>query len=530
MIKLYDSGFEFDNLDPVVPKEEILSKDVPADSKCDISDYSSMSCYEDDIWILDLYYAKLNIGSSLRKLNFNSIVSIDIKAKIKEHLYITLLNRYSLEELRKRLYTLTMFANYLSSNYSAEAISDINPMHIEYYYHHLMNSNLTQKTIFYRWMTVKAFFVFIENSLIVEKMKLYDVKYPEYIQNDNKYIDEYVVNQLDEVLQKREIPLHYRLLYWLLRLYPSRCTEMLSTPIECLKVYRENTYVFSTKVFKTSGRDENGTPKLLLLDTTEATQNYLHKLIVAQQKAAKKIYKELPELGDFLFLTRKSHYNSLIKNYELDTRYMLLKTASFNRFLASTIKRYNILDEEGNVPIVTSHHLRHNAITDRVESKLFRPIDLRPMTLHANEEMFNKAYYHQSPEEIIKKSEEVRKYITGETVVFAGKVVGSKNDRIFDRFLKNPFAFSLNHMGICADIRSCSKDKLECLSCAYFIPNCDDLSYFESSLLDWKQKYEIACKVKNEYMQENAQYNIILFEKVIKKIVDTVNKGGRVNE
>lgn len=83
MIKLYDSGFEFDDLDPVVPKEEILSKDVPADSKCDISDYSSMSCYEDDIWILDLYYAKLNIGSTLRKLNFNSIVSIDIKAKIR---------------------------------------------------------------------------------------------------------------------------------------------------------------------------------------------------------------------------------------------------------------------------------------------------------------------------------------------------------------------------------------------------------------------------------------------------------------
>lgn len=174
---------------------------------------------------------------------------------------------------------------------------------------------------------------------------------------------------------------------------------------------------------------------------------------------------------------------------------------------------------------LTSHMFRHNAITDRLETKLFRPIDLRPMTLHANEQMVNKAYHHKNTEEIIKQSQDIEEKITGETVLFKGKIVNSLDDKAFEPFLRNKFAFSLNHMGICADSRACDKDKLQCFNCKYFIPNCDDLGYFKEQLEEWHKKLIIAEKIKNDNYTENIKYNISLFENVIKKIEKQLAKG-----
>ena len=73
-------------------------------------------------------------------------------------------------------------------------------------------------------------------------------------------------------------------------------------------------------------------------------------------------------------------------------------------------------------------------------------------------------------------------------------------------------------MGICADSRSCCKDKLQCLECKYFIVDCDNLGYFEEQLQEWKKKLIVAEKTKNEIYGENVKYNISLYEKVIEKI------------
>lgn len=504
------------NLFKIQNSESLNFKSLRYTWENNISDYSSKSTYEDNVWILDKYYRQHNVSNSLRKYIFSKWPSIEESLDVKSYIYVCILNNMSLEGMRKIFSILFQFSNEIWKQFKIDSYKNINNIHINYYYNKLLSNNLTEKTKFERWNAIKHFFEFHRVFSIVEKMNFYDLKYPEYKMNDIKYISDYVTGQLDKIMLKESEPLKYRLLYWILRMYPCRCTEVLSTPINCLKPYESDTFIFSSLVFKTSGGDEKGTPKLLLLDSNEKMQKYLIDMIREQQEVAKAICKDKLRLGDFLFMSYETRYVKL--RYIYGNKPLLVKCSAFNQYLKLVIDRYDIRDEDGSIAVVTSHMFRHNAITDRIESKLFRPIDLRPMTLHANEEMVSKAYHHKSQESIIKQTEAIRKVLTNETVLFSGKVIGSKNDAAFDYFLRNPFAYSLKDMGICADIRECDKSKFECLACDYFIPNCADLDYFENQLADWKKKLDISIKVKNKYMEENSSYNIELFSKVIQKI------------
>ena len=56
----------------------------------------------------------------------------------------------------------------------------------------------------------------------------------------------------------------------------------------------------------------------------------------------------------------------------------------------------------------------------------------------------------------------------------------------------------------------------ECLKCDRFIPNADELEYFEAQVEDWRKKVKRAGG--NQYLKENAQYNLELNQNIVKKI------------
>lgn len=190
----------------------------------------------------------------------------------------------------------------------------------------------------------------------------------------------------------------------------------------------------------------------------------------------------------------------------------------FNVFLRDFIKRKDIKDENGELAHVTSHMFRHNSTTDRVKTGIFRPIDLRPMTLHSNEEMFNKNYHNISDSELAEQVHNIESIRTRKEIIFKGRIINSANSAAYDYFLRKPFAFKINHMGICSNIRACSNNKWKCLACDHFIPNADDLPYFEEQKEGWKKKLPIAEKLDNKQMIDNIQSNITLFENVVERI------------
>lgn len=43
------------------------------------------------------------------------------------------------------------------------------------------------------------------------------------------------MNKIDKVFYGEEVPIHFRLFYWICRLYPSRSSEISSLTIDCIK-------------------------------------------------------------------------------------------------------------------------------------------------------------------------------------------------------------------------------------------------------------------------------------------------------
>lgn len=507
LVKLLQNDANREVIDDIVLSKKIY----------DISSYSSKTSYKDDIWYLDLYFPMLNMISALRKLNF-LLVNEGIRESIKEYLYIKLLNQTSLNALYSMLRILIRFidcTSLLSTNM-------LEKHHIESYYNNLINSNIRNQ--WSPWRIVK-FWIESFNQSLSKQMDIYDIKYPQQRNpNDEKYISDYITNQLDRLMKQHvELPLHYRLIYWILRMYPGRGTEVLSYPINCLKFYNGHIYSLCSIVTKTAG-SQNGTPKIILIDIKDPIQENLYLLIREQQEVSNVICKENSEIGDFLFWVHRSRYLKQIDRYMYDKKPSLAKLPDFNIFMKLIIKRFNIKDENGSLAYVSSHMFRHNAETDRVETKIFRPIDLRPMSLHVNESMFNNNYHNLSEDKFVKQMRAVEKAKTGKEVLFRGKIVRSNNDAAYDYFLNNPFAYKISDMGICSDMKSCSKDKLQCLNCDYFVPNAEDLQYFIEQLEEWSAKLKIAQKLNNKKLCGNIEYNILLFKNTIIRIKNAVDK------
>ena len=510
--------YNLSNLAKKELKERIIVSSLIEGLKHDLDSFSSCSSFEEDIWYLDLYFKNVNYANTIRKFDFTAIRNMQLKLRVKEFTYSRILNGISLHTAHDDLCVLKKIIRLIN----AQCTEDVEK-NLEKIYQILVSSPVSQKHKFSNWQTLKRFLQYIKSPYL-RKMDMYCMEYDDTRSSCERYIPDEVVNQFDNIMKNEiDIPLHYRTIYWTLRMYPNRITEVLSAKIDCIKHYEGAKFTLSFRVYKTAGSQE-GTPKILLIDTTDPQQAFYLDLLLQQQAMARKIFEDYPELGDYLFLAYRSRYKKSMGRYMYDKKPLIVKACSFNTFLRLLAERKHIMRDD--VPAqISSHMFRHNAVTDRIESGLFRPIDLRPMTMHANDTMVNESYHYKTSEQIVEHSHDIMKKMTNETVLFRGKIVNRADDRAFDYFLKRPFAFSLNSMGICVDSRECSKDKFVCLACQYFIPNCDDLLYFQEQLEDLQNKLVVAEKMGNELYSENVRYNISLFQKVIAKIENQAKKA-----
>ena len=507
--------YDFTNL--AIQNDEapfVLVKSAP-DVDPDISIFSSKSKYEDDDWYVDLYYEKQNLQAYQRTLHFDDIPD-SFKPTVKRYAYKLLTCWYSLHTITRKVGD---FKNIISV-LGVSTVGDIDRRSIQKYYDYVMEKDVAVKSKYENWGSLKHFLQTLQHPMYRVMNEYHLPPIPRREPEDGKYIPDYVVEQLDAVMfdGPEMIPCK-KLAYWLLRMYPCRATETFSTPVECLRHYKDSVYVLNMTIFKTSAGNQDGQSKLLLIDTKDKQQKYLYNLIRQQQKVAKDILSNNPDMGDFLFtyVPQKYKTDGTFSNNK-NERPVTLDVGSFNCFLDKIISICGIEDENSLPAHITSHEFRHNAITDRLESKLFRPIDLRPMTGHANEQMVNHNYHHKPKDELIKQMHSIEEAQSDKSVIFHGKVIGSKNDAAYNYFMKQPFAFEIGHMGICTDIRDCAKDKTACLSCRYFIPNADDLLYFKDQKSEWEKKLIIAEKIRQTAFIENIKHNIKLFDDVITRI------------
>lgn len=337
-----------------------------------------------------------------------------------------------------------------------------------------------------------------------------------------KYIPEEVVKQLDEVFGKEEIDHYLKCAYWILRLIPSRISEVIGMKLDCLKSYLDH-YVLFIPTWKQNGGNIEAVLRSIHIKD-EGIGKMLLDVIREQQKIAESLQGKMYRDKGHLF-TYQSVYHYKDGSVSIPLNIGIATSRTINYQLQRICEKYDIRDKEGNLYIVTSHQFRHNGITDRLEAG-FTLEQIADMTGHHGNAMIWNAYSHLDlkPKTILEK----QVYVLEEPqdkgnpyVLFGGRIL-NMDEQNEKRLLKNIRALKVKG-GICSDVTGCKSDMWNCLDCEHFIPDCDQLKYFQEQKEGWQEK---AKKFVNmPIVHQNALQNARLFEKIISKI-----SGGKHDE
>jgi integrase len=343
---------------------------------------------------------------------------------------------------------------------------------------------------------------------------------------DAKYIPKFVTDQLDKIFLNEVHPVHHRLAYWIMRTIPSRVSEVTGMKINCIKPYGDN-YVISIPTWKQNGGHIE--PQIRCIHIEDSGMgNFLINLIKNQQDIAN-IYQDSVLEKDMLFTIENlafcgRHFDKTgeIKYSKKSDKPYILNPTGVARILNMYCKRYKVVDEKMKPYSITSHQLRHNGITDRLHEG-FSLIEIRDMTGHQGNAMIYNSYHHIQPE--LNKEAQNRlikaKYESVESapVYFRGRILNMDN-KLEQRLLANPRAFRISDgkfsIGICSDVTTCQSGMFECLNCTHFVPNADNLEYYQDQVLEWQKKVDLFKNQK--FALEKAEYILALYKSLIKKI------------
>ncbi|MCC5909499.1 MAG: tyrosine-type recombinase/integrase [Clostridiaceae bacterium] len=494
--------------------------------------------FEDDIWECD------KLVRNATQLNHScKIYFTKIPEKYKKIAKVIILVRYNerkkLSTLRGNTSGISTFLKFLEKNYKGIDILHVNKSIISDYYKYLDDKYTSTFTKHGYCSTLYIFFDRLINYTEANKKNPVKKDNPfktEDIKSPDKYIPEHITSQLDCVFKDEESPIpdYIRTFYWIARSIPLRISEIIGMNIECIKAYQDSHAIFIPSWKQNGGYIEPEINAIHLSNNGHGA--YLLDLIKKQQEEAFQAQNKLDEEETGLLFTyrkRRFHYKLYERTGQIkfskEKDVIILKPEIVTYQLNRICERCGISDKEGRIYTITSHQFRHTAITDRLYEG-FSPIEVKELTSHKNEEMIIKSYYHSQKEKLKekqrlvhdrKKENEDNKNTT--EVYFKGKILKLDNT-LEERLLRNPRAHKLKY-GICSDITGCKNKTYDCLNCDYFIPNAEDLDYFEEEVKQWTRK--IGLFKEHPALKENAMYNLRACENIIKKIKSIINTKQR---
>jgi integrase len=369
------------------------------------------------------------------------------------------------------------------------------------------------------WGAVRTFYRSTDSPVISFDKDAFDNNPYQYQRKiEDKFIPDEITRQMDIIFSNGEILLHQRLVYWILRLIPSRISEVCAISIDCLKQFNGK-YVLFIPTWKQNGGHFTGEIRSIHLEYT-GMGKYLIDLITQQQTVARELQKYLDVEQQGLLLT---HLVTWKNNRGTAAKYTLKKGNIFvvsptraGYFFRKLCSEYNLRDTNGKNYVITSHQFRHNGITERLDFG-FTTEQIAFMTAHKGESMILNSYNHidLKPETIIEKQSAVNNEpVKRISALFEGRILNMDID-IEKRLSANLRAHKVRG-GICSDITNCSSDMMACLSCNFFVPELEQLPYFLEQEQLWKEK---ALRFKDfPIIVQNAEANAALNKAVVEKI------------
>lgn len=463
--------------------------------------------FNNDKWICDKKKRNFTEGDYFVTIYFTK-VKPRYKEMVKYFAAIRLLQGVGIRVVKTNVFSISEFLDYIGDN----LLVDYNTA--AGYKSYLDSLDLSEVTLHGKWSSVNKFLE-IMNGYEGHKFKMVFAEnpYDSHKKHDYKYIPDNVVEQLDEVFYSADIDETVRCIYWVLRLIPSRISEVLNMKIDSLKPYNGHYCLFIPSWKQNGGRREPIMRCIHIED--EGIGGYLIGLIKKQQQMADEFQKYMPESSKGALFTYRIINHMSDGSENLTNQYRVIKWPTISKRLSAICRRYNITDEYGKIYKVTTHQFRHNGITDRLESG-FTVEQITDMTGHHGSTMLLDAYSHLNlkPETITKVQNSVIDEIERDYSVFNGQVLDM--DEATEReIMKNMRAHKVRG-GICSDITGCKSDMMNCLECKFFLPDQNQMEYYKEQIELWRQKAE---RFKSIHMiRANAEKNMELYKIIVEKM------------
>lgn len=477
--------------------------------------------FYDDKWVCNIFIRNPSIKKHNVTLRFSRIPN-KYKDIVKYFSAISLVHGKSINTVISYLSDLIRFFDFWSNK--GIDICFFNEYSLVEFYEYLNSKDFSKNTKSGIWSTMNMFFKTMNGWDNKELKNLFlKCPYDRQLKFDSKFIPTEIANDLDRVFMNENSPLHIRVVYWILRLIPSRVSEVMGIKIDCLKKYNGN-YVLFIPTWKQNGGHQEPILRSVHLEDV-GISGYLIKLIKDQQREAKEIQYHLANDQKGALLSYRQCYTKNGKIYKYGNSYYVITRDYISSYFKKVCVENNIVDNDGKPYRVTTHQFRHNGITDRLASG-FTIAQIKEITAHHGDSMIYNSYNHLNlkPETIIKQQKYLHKedeLTENKHVLFAGRILNME-EQLEKRLLKNPRAHKVRG-GICSDITGCKSDMLNCLSCEYFVPDKEQIDYYKEQIVAWKEK---SLKFSDFPLIKNtADENIKLYEKVLERF-DMVQSNG----
>ena len=394
-------------------------------------------CFSKDRWVCDKLRRAPAEPDNVLTMRFNGIPE-HFRDIVKYFFVISIIQGKAVSTVKSNIRDLIRFFNFWLSEMGTADLHMCDEIVVAKFCYHLDERELAESTKAGTWATVCTFFKTMRRWYGMQMKNPFSVSpYSSPRKFDDKYIPESVTIQLDRVFKNNEIPLYHRCAYWLLRLIPSRVSEIVGMRIDCLKRYNGN-YVIFIPTWKQNGGWQEPIMRSIHLEET-GIAGYLIDLVKQQQDMAHQLQKYMQaHQKDALFTYRKEGEYQGIHFYS--EQYLVTTAVSIRIMIQNVCKKYNITDDGGQVFKVTTHQFRHNGITDRLAAG-FTAAQIAEMTAHHGSAMILNSYNHLDllPETIIEKQEYVLQEPNNHEnryVMFGGRILNME-EQLEKRLLKN---------------------------------------------------------------------------------------------
>lgn len=489
-------------------------------------------------WVCDKLAKNVAVDGSDRYTIYYSNVPEQYKDWVRHYALAMYQCKSSIRTMAKNVTDIKEFFQFLERNYNSILLEDVDITHVSRYKEYLKKSSFSEDTKHGKWSAVSNFYIKMKGANGHFKTNIVDNNPFEKKRHDNsKYIPDYVTKQLDKLFKDESIPLSMKAAYWIMRFIPSRIEEIYKIPIDFMKPIKDG-WTLTLDMYKQNGGYFQPELRVLRFKNENVECNFLRNILEQQKEIAKSLQDRLPEeLKGYFFtynmFSSKKDDEGKIK-YDIKSPIVVASQYSIKHFINKLCKKYNVRDEEGNIAHFTTHMIRHNGITDRMSPDGgFDAGDVASITHHKNSAMIFKDYNHPTEEQILQSQESVLKATKNEEesdkpIYFQGKIMNM--NPVLEKRLLRDFRKHKMKLGICSDNEGC-KHQYRCLEyCEFYIPDCDDLPYFEKEVEEWSRKVEYYKTQNQANSLENAEYNLKIHTKVRDRILEIIKEKSECLE